>query len=445
MRPVRRPILLLASIVAFALVGCGAQQDEPQEEATGAADEPADPDGSMQGVETELPEACERTQGIDDDTIRLGMFTDLSGPLADIGGAAIAPVLEAYFAEVNEAGGVAGRRVELDIRDMRFNPVDAATQYEAIRGTVAMVPLMFMPDAVAALAEDLAEDCLLTFIGPQNGQLPQAHEMVFAPSTAGSHELINAIAWVLEHEDGAADATWALAHATDGSGEELADGAQHAADWFDLEFAETVTFAGTDQDLTAQAQALLAAEADYVVVGGVAPQLGALVAAVVGGGGDMTFLTYTSGSPQALLAGPAGPLVAEHTLLSSSYNAWVDDAPGLERLDAVIAGTDVPDPLRRSMQVLTAWYTAALAHATLEAAADAGDLSLGGLYRAASTLEFDPEGIAPEGRYGQFDDAPRLATKSSRMLRVDPQAPAGLTEITDWFVSDAAAAYTPPS
>jgi branched-chain amino acid transport system substrate-binding protein len=59
--------------------------------------------------------------GVTDDKIVIGVISDLTGPSA-IGGIGMADAITSYFKEVNEAGGVHGRQVEVIIEDSAYSP-----------------------------------------------------------------------------------------------------------------------------------------------------------------------------------------------------------------------------------------------------------------------------------------------------------------------------------
>ncbi|MBB6340030.1 ABC-type branched-subunit amino acid transport system substrate-binding protein [Pseudomonas fluvialis] len=65
--------------------------------------------------------------GVSDDEVRLGMVNAQSGPAAGLGKGLHAGAL-AYFARVNSAGGVHGRRVSLLLRDDSYEPARTAEQ-----------------------------------------------------------------------------------------------------------------------------------------------------------------------------------------------------------------------------------------------------------------------------------------------------------------------------
>jgi branched-chain amino acid transport system substrate-binding protein len=106
MRTVRRRGLAAALALAVCLTGC-----------RGAGDEEAVASGACAG---------QRTTGITADTVRVGGIYPLSGPASAY--AAIASGAQAYFGQVNAAGGVNGRRIEFLVRDDGYQPARAVEE-----------------------------------------------------------------------------------------------------------------------------------------------------------------------------------------------------------------------------------------------------------------------------------------------------------------------------
>ena len=59
------------------------------------------------------------TQGVTADTIKIGSLADLSGPLS-IGGAPSIRAARMRFDQVNEAGGIHGRKIEFITEDTKY-------------------------------------------------------------------------------------------------------------------------------------------------------------------------------------------------------------------------------------------------------------------------------------------------------------------------------------
>ena len=102
----RKGFVALAAIAALALVGAGCGQDDDEESAAAEATAPRS---------SAFP-------GFDGTTIKLGVLTPLTGPVAVIGEPLTAGN-EVYFESVNKKGGIAGKyKVELEQADTQYAP-----------------------------------------------------------------------------------------------------------------------------------------------------------------------------------------------------------------------------------------------------------------------------------------------------------------------------------
>ncbi len=70
-------------------------------------------------------------QGVTDDTIRLGMIADLTGPLAFVGQQA-RDGAQLYIDQVNARGGVYGRKLELIVEDDGYQPARSVAAYRKL-------------------------------------------------------------------------------------------------------------------------------------------------------------------------------------------------------------------------------------------------------------------------------------------------------------------------
>ena len=76
-------------------------------------------------------QAWSNVNGVDDDTLRLGVSAAFSGVAEDLGKGMRAGI-KACFKEVNDSGGVHGRRLELVELDDRYEPAQAQSNVEAL-------------------------------------------------------------------------------------------------------------------------------------------------------------------------------------------------------------------------------------------------------------------------------------------------------------------------
>ncbi len=76
--------------------------------------------------------ATERgNEGVTDETIRVGMIVDLTGPLAFLG-QEISAGAELYFQDVNDRGGVHGRKIEFIVEDDGYQPPSTVAAFRKL-------------------------------------------------------------------------------------------------------------------------------------------------------------------------------------------------------------------------------------------------------------------------------------------------------------------------
>ncbi len=164
-----RTFAALAAAFALALVGAGCGQDD---------------EGGGGGGSGGAPE---NTAGFDGKTIKLGVLTPLTGPVAVIGEPLTAGN-EVYFEAVNKKGGIGGKyKVELEQADTQYKPDRTVQQYNRVKSqvvaftqvlgtapTLAVLPQLKRDKALAAPASLDAfwvrEENLLPIGGPYQVQ-----------------------------------------------------------------------------------------------------------------------------------------------------------------------------------------------------------------------------------------------------------------------------------
>lgn len=132
--------------------------------------------------------------GVAADALRIGTLLPLSGPMADSGRLA-RRVIEAYFAELNEAGGLYGRRLVLEAVDAAAPRDEQAQRWRTLlEGDVLALLAPLAPGAESALLP-LAEAQQVPVLGPLGAAAPADGGM---RSTffvlAGPRELVRSLA-----------------------------------------------------------------------------------------------------------------------------------------------------------------------------------------------------------------------------------------------------------
>ena len=211
--------------------------------------------------------AQKETRGVTKTEIVLGMHTDLSGPAATYG-VSSSNAVKMRFDEVNEAGGIHGRKIRLVIED---------TQYQVPRAVQAGAKLI-QRDRIFAMVAGLGTPMNNALFKDQfDAGVPNLFPLSAARSMYepfNKLKFYGAASYVDQVRAGinyfvtqkGKKALCAMYQDTD-FGKEVLDGVQAQAEKMKLKIVETVTHKPTDQDFSAQVTKLKAANCDLVVLG----------------------------------------------------------------------------------------------------------------------------------------------------------------------------------
>ena len=401
-----------APLVALALVAaaCGgddaadepadapAAADEPADEPA-AADEPADePAAADEPADEPAEEPAELLfdYGVTDDTIRIGLNADLSGPFASLV-SQIVVGQEVYFEMVNEMGGVAGREVELVILDNAYDVPTHLANYEEFRleseeGVVFFTQSTGSPHT-AATVEALAEDNLLAIpLTWYSGWAdPDLGANVVEINATYCVESMNGVQYLAETFDAETIAIVSLAGEY---GQDGAAGAKLAAEALGLEIVYDGEGAIAGGDQTPIVTELVAAQPDIVWI----TTTPTTFAEIFGGSVAQGLQAQWSGNSPTysyllLNTALADALSAYYTF--STYNAlWgANDSEGMQLVISEMQKRR-PDAIF-SDNYIRGFLEAMTAHQILEAAAANGDITRAGILEAFQTAEIDFMGLAP--------------------------------------------------
>lgn len=113
--------------------------------------------------------------GVTDNSIKIGSFMALSGPVAAVG-VPVKKGFEAYINYINEQGGVNGRKIELIIEDDQFNPANALAAVKKLveqDKVFAIAPALGTPGVLATL--DYLAEKQVPFVYPMTGASQPAY------------------------------------------------------------------------------------------------------------------------------------------------------------------------------------------------------------------------------------------------------------------------------
>jgi branched-chain amino acid transport system substrate-binding protein len=211
--------------------------------------------------------AQSENRGITKTEIVLGMHTDLSGPAATYG-VSSSNAVKMRFDEVNEKGGIHGRKIRLVIEDTQYQvprAVQAGTKLINRDRIFAMVAGLGTPMNNALFKDQLDAGVPNLFpLSAARSMYEPFHRLKFYGAASYVDQMRAGIQYFVGKKG--KKALCAMYQDTD-FGKEVLDGVQMQADKLKIKIVETVTHKPTDQDFTAQVTRLKAAGCDLVALG----------------------------------------------------------------------------------------------------------------------------------------------------------------------------------
>ena len=429
---------LLALLMAFGLVAaaCGSSDDDAADDGDTATTEDAGDDaGSDDGddaaeeddeaMEEEAGDPAELTtdSGVTATAIRIGINADLSGPFASL----VAEIVESqtvYWEWVNENGGIGGRDVELVILDSGYATDKGIENYEILAQEGEEGVLMISENTgspiTAAIAEDATDDDMLV-VPLSWASLWPANPNILGKQSTYCAESMNGISYLAAQVEADGNTPALAIMSRPGEyGLDGAIGAALAAEALGIE----VVYDGTDQvagdDRTAVISQLVSSGANMVWM----TTTGGETLDVFGSAVSQGFEAYWSGNSPSFdykvhLASDFAAEFDEFWTHSTYQVAWnSNDSQGMQ--DMVREMTARRPDLPLSDVYAFGWIEGMLVQQVLEQAVSDGDMTRAGVVQAASEIEVDFKGLAPnQSFFGDYND---IVVRETYMFDVDATA-----------------------
>jgi ABC-type branched-subunit amino acid transport system substrate-binding protein len=410
-----RPLALLFALTLVA-AACGGSSDDDDE----TTDTSEAPDGGEPAGE---PEAV---PGFDGTTIKLGVITPTSGPVAIIGSPLTAGN-QAYFDYVNEElGGIAGKYpIELVIRDSGYDPTKAGQEYAAIKSDVVLLAQLLGTPIVNAVLEQLVEDGIVA--SPASLDSFWVNEPNLVP-LGGPYQIqaINALNWWVT-DGGGEDSVVCSLIQDDPYGEAGQEGLDFAAEQLGIDIAVTARFPAppAPAEFTAPIGQLQGEGCEMVFLVATASSTGPALGKAVEVGFAPQWIGQSPTWIGALGASPLAPYLQENFIVVAEGPNYGDESvPGMAEL-LRIKDTYAPDQAP-DIYFNFGYNQALVVTALLEKAVELGDLSHDGILAALAELGT----VSFGGLLGDYVyEETRTPPTTSTMFNVDPASGTGLTAV----------------
>ncbi|MGW7415973.1 ABC transporter substrate-binding protein [Streptomyces sp. NPDC054863] len=372
--------------------------------------------------------------GITDKVIPLGVLTDLTGVYASLG-KSVTQSQQLWAKQLNAAGGVCGRKVELTVRDHGYDPQKAVSAYTELEPKVAAYVQFIGSPFVAAVKKRVeTQDKGLI--------LPQA----WSASLLGSSyvrvvgatydiETINAIDFLLTRKLIAKGDRIGHVHFEGDYGENALQGSKYAAEQAGLTIVEQ-KIKPTDNDMSAQVTTLKKAGVKAIVISAGPRQAASLVGVAAAGRFAVPIIGNNSAFAPQLLATPAGPALQKNYYVAASTLPIGSTEPGPAALAKAYKAEYPEDSLDNGV---AAGYSAGkIFEEVLKRACADKNLTREGMAKAVRSMKAFDNGF---GMTHDFSDPMAPSTRQSVIAQPDAKTPGGLKVVQDATASKPAEGF----
>jgi ABC-type branched-subunit amino acid transport system substrate-binding protein len=375
--------------------------------------------------------------GFDGKTIRLGVITPLSGPVADPIGLPLTAGGDVFWQKVNAGGGVDGKyKVELVKEDNVYDAGQTRTKYTKIKDQVVLFSQILGTPPTKAVLPELKTDGIAA--SPASLDAAWVREPNLLPiGSTYQIQFINGADYLI-NQKGFQGKPICIVALEGEYGDAGLHGLEFAAKELKFTIAATARYKATDQDFTAQIQQLKNAKCAAVFLTALPSQTGLIIGTAAQQGFTPQWVGQSPSWVSALAASKVAPVLQKSFLWTSEGTTWGDETvPGMKEMIADIAKYK---PDQKPDVYFTFGYVQALGvRALLEKAVANGDLSRKGILKAIEQVSIDYKGLL--GKYTYGTPAKRDPSRSTTIFSVDPTAPGALKKLTE-VTSSAAKAVT---
>jgi branched-chain amino acid transport system substrate-binding protein len=265
--------------------------------------------------------------GVTDAEIIIGTHTALSGPVA-AWGVGSTEGMRMRFDEINEKGGIHGRKIKLIVEDHGYavpRAVQAANKLINNDKIFVMQGALGTPHNNAAFAEQLPKGVPNLFPFTAARSMSEPHHPLKFQTLASYYDQVRAATKYFTEKQGKSKVC--TMYMDTEFGHEIRDGVRDQAKAQKIEIAAEASFGPADTDFTGQVGKLKSAGCDLVVMGSIIKEtIQTIATARKGGWMDVTFVGQ-SASYDPIVAGAPGGITEGFYSGSGQPFAYPDSSP----------------------------------------------------------------------------------------------------------------------
>jgi branched-chain amino acid transport system substrate-binding protein len=363
--------------------------------------------------------------GVTADTIKLGTFQDLSGPGAYLG-KMCTTAMNVWIKNINENGGIHGRKLELVVEDMKYDPelTKVAVTKLVDRHQVFAIVLVYGSGPCAAVKDDITKAKIPTFptMATVSSMYDPPSRYLYWYACNDQDNAIMMVDYIKDDLKIAPDkAVLGVCYQDDEWGKSALDGARLAAKQYGYKLVEAPYKKGS-QNLNPQVMKLKSQGVTHCFYAGYAPVYAALLMEANKVGWKPTFFgDYVTVDPKTF----AAEALADGHYHFFNLGMRSENTPGWQELETLFTAAGAEAMLDVPLLPLL-WNSLTMLSYAMEKAGP--DLTREKLIDTIDAIDnFDTKGN------GQIDYAPnmRKGTHTYRLLRCNAEKKI-FEPVTDW-------------
>lgn len=216
---------------------------------------------------------AEKVRGVTKDTVSLGQIEDITGIGAYLG-KFHAQAMRLLFKDINNQGGINGRKIKLQVQDNGYNPTKsvAAAKYMLTKYKIFAILDVFGSTPALATFPLIASEKIPTFIisNQSRDNFEPFKKYVFTVITPASDQAVIAVDYIV-NDLGKKNVKLGIFHQDDSYGNDAAKGWKKAAEKYGLKVVGDEAYKRGTIDFSSNVVRMMRRNPDYVFLSGISP------------------------------------------------------------------------------------------------------------------------------------------------------------------------------